>query len=129
MHVVRVNRSAIVLVVWTVFVWAGRIRNGGSILLAGSFLLLAALVVASLWKRSWMRWAVTALVVWTIGVWLVRTPMILVHDHPVGFKAVHAVLAVVSIAVALWALRAQRDVQRQRQAPAAAAGLEELADR
>jgi hypothetical protein len=125
-HVVRMNRSTIVLVVWTAFVWAGRIRNGGSILLAGSFLLLAALVVASLWKRVWMRAAVTALVVWTIGVWVVRTPMILAHDHPAGFKAVHAVLAVVSISLAVWA---ERDVQRQRQAPATAAGLEELADR
>jgi hypothetical protein len=120
------NRSTIVLVVWTVFVWAGRIRNGGSILLAGSFLLLAAFVVASLWKRAWMWAAVTALVVWTIGVWAVRTPMILVHDHPAGFKAVHALLAVVSIALAVWA---ERDVQRQRQAPATAAGLQELADR
>jgi len=121
-----VRRSAVVLVVWTVFVWAGRIRNGGSILLAASFLVLAALVVASLWKRQWRPATVTALVVWTIAVWAIRTPMILVHDHPAGFKAVHAVLATVSIGLAVWA---ELDVQRQRQAAAAATGLEELADR
>ena len=99
---------------WTVFVWAGRIRNGGSVLLALSFLVLAALV---LWRR---RLFLTALAVWTIGVWAVRTPYILVHDHPAGFKAVHTVLAVVSVALAL---AAQRDVQRKREAPATTARL------
>ncbi len=107
--------------------WAGRIRNGGSVLLAASFLVLAAVVVlVSLWKRAWRPYAVGALAVWTIAVWAVRTPMILVHDHPAGFKVVHTVLAVVSIGLAVWA---ERDVQRQRQAAAAAAGLQELADR
>src|SRR6476646_5906579 len=88
---------------WTVFVWAGRIRNGGSLPLALSFLVLAAVAV---WRRG--PW-VTALAAWTIGVWVVRTPFILVHDHPGGFKAVHTVLAVISIALAV---AAQRHVQR-----------------
>lgn len=121
-----VVRAALVLVAWTVFVWAGRIRNGGSVLLAASFLVLAAVVVASMWKRRWRPYAVGALAIWTIVVWAVRTPMILVHDHPAGFKIVHTVLAVVSIGLAVWA---ERDVQRQREAPATASGLQELADR
>ena len=123
-----VVRATVVFVAWTVFVWAGRIRNGGSILLAASFLVLAALVLVSLRRqqRLWRPYAVGALAAWTIVVWAVRTPMILVHDHPAGFKAVHTVLAVVSVALAVWA---EREVQRQRQAPAAATGLEELADR
>ncbi len=119
-------RVALAFTVWTVFVWAGRIRNGGSVLLAASFLVLAAVVVASMWKRRWRPYAVGALAIWTIVVWAVRTPMILVHDHPAGFKIVHTVLAVVSIGLAVWA---ERDVQRQREAPATAAGLQELADR
>jgi hypothetical protein len=119
-------RAALVLVAWTVFVWAGRIRNGGSVLLAASFLVLAAVVVASMWKRRWRPYAVGTLAIWTIVVWAVRTPMILVHDHPAGFKIVHTVLAVVSIGLAVWA---ERDVQRQREAPATASGLQELADR
>ena len=119
-------RAAVVLVAWTVFVWAGRIRNGGSVLLAASFLVLAALVLVSLRRRAWRPYTVGALVVWTIAVWAIRTPMILVHDHPAGFKVVHTVLAVVSIGLAVWA---ERDVQRQRQAPATATGLQELADR
>jgi len=99
---------------WTVFVWAGRIRNGGSLLLALSFLVLAGL---ALWRR---RPFLTVLAVWTIGVWAVRTPFILAHDHPADFKVVHCVLAVVSVALAV---AAQRDVQRERQAPATPARL------
>lgn len=99
---------------WTLFVWIGRIVNGGSVLLAASFLVLAAL---ALWHR---RPYVTLLAVWTVGVWAVRTPDILVHDHPVGFKVVHTALAAVSIALAVVA---QRDVQRQRETTAAAARL------
>ena len=99
---------------WTVFVWAGRIRNGGSVLLAGSFLVLTAV---ALWQRG--RW-ITVLAAWTIGVWAVRTPQILLDDQSVGFKAVHAVLATVSIALAI---SAQRHVQRERQAATAAARL------
>lgn len=102
------------LVAWTVFVWAGRIRNGGSVLLAASFLVLAAV---ALWRRGW--W-VTALAAYTVAVWAIRTPVILLHDHPAGFKVVHTVLAVVSIALAI---AAQRNVQRERQAPAATARL------
>lgn len=119
-------RVAVAFAAWTVFVWAGRIRNGGSVLLAGSFLVLAAIVIASMWKRGWRLYAVSALAVWTIVVWAVRTPMILVHDHPAGFKAVHTVLAIVSIGLAVWA---ERDIQRERQATASSARLQELADR
>jgi hypothetical protein len=99
---------------WTAFVWIGRIRNGGSALLAASFLVLAAL---ALWRRRpWL----TVLAVWTVAVWAVRTPYILVHDHPADFKVVHVVLAIVSIALAV---SAQRHVQRERETTAAAARL------
>jgi hypothetical protein len=42
----------------------------------------------------------------TVGIWAVRLPFVLVHDHPAGFKVVHAVLAAVSIALAVAAWRA-----------------------
>ena len=102
-----------IFLAWTVFVWAGRIRNGGSLLLALSFL---ALAVAAIWSSN----ALTALVVWTIAVWATRTPIILVHDHPAGFKVVHTVLAVVSVGLAI---TAQRHVQRERQTATTAARL------
>jgi hypothetical protein len=104
----------VALIAWTVFVWIGRIRNGGAFVLAAAFLLLAALAA---WRRG--RWT-TALVAVTIGFWLIRAPMILAADHPGGFKVVHTVLAVVSIALAV---SVQRDVQREREAPTPAARL------
>ncbi|HEV3226680.1 MAG TPA: hypothetical protein VGZ52_07590 [Acidimicrobiales bacterium] len=102
------------LVGWTAFVWLGRVRNGGSLLLAASFLVLAAL---ALWRRG--HW-ITALAGWTVAVWVVRTPMILADHQSGAFKAVHTVLAVVSIGLAI---TAQVHVQRQREAPAPAARL------
>jgi hypothetical protein len=99
---------------WTVFVWIGRIRNGGSLLLALSFLVLAGL---ALWR---VRPFLTLLAAWTVGVWAVRTPYILVHNHPLDFKLVHTVLAVVSVGLAV---TAQRHVQRERQATTAPARL------
>ena len=99
---------------WTVFVWIGRIRNGGSLLLALSFLTLAGL---ALWRR---RPFLTLLAAWTVAVWAIRTPYILVHDHPADFKIVHTVLAVVSVGLAV---AAQRHVQREREATAAPARL------
>jgi len=99
---------------WTVFVWIGRIRNGGSLLLALSFLVLAGL---ALWR---VRPFLTLSAAWTVGVWVVRTPYILVHDHPADFKIVHTVLAVVSVGLAV---TAQRHVQRERQATTAPARL------
>ena len=106
--------SLYAFIAWTVFVWGGRIRNDGSVLLAASFLVLAVLAI---WRRG--RW-ISALTAWTIGVWAVRTPYILVHDHPAGFKAVHTVLAVVSVGLAV---SAQRHVQRERETAATSARL------
>jgi hypothetical protein len=102
---------------WTILVWIGRIGLGGDPLLAGPFVLLAGI---ALWRRG--RW-VYALAVWTAVVWLIRTPVILGHDHPVAFKVVHSVLAVVSVGLAALAASTERDVERQREAAAAPARL------
>ena len=71
----------------------------------------------ALWR---VRPFLTLLAAWTVGVWVVRTPYILVHDHPADFKIVHTVLAVVSVGLAV---TAQRHVQRERQATTAPARL------
>jgi hypothetical protein len=125
------RRAAALLAVWTLLVWAGRLRNAGAdagaIALAAPFIVLAVAVLVGLWRaRPWLRIAVTALAAWTTVVWVVRGTLIWTHDHSIGFKVVHTVLAVVSIGLAAVA---QRHVQRQRQATAPAAGLQELADR
>jgi hypothetical protein len=123
--VLGVRRASWVLAGWTAFVWVTRIKNAdgdvGATIIAVAFVALAIAVAVR-------HRAAIALAAVTIVVWLVRTPMILLHHHDGAFKAVHTVLAVVSIALSAWVLR-EVDVERKRQAPATAAGLEELADR
>jgi hypothetical protein len=125
---------ALALVGWTFFVWTTRIANIwrdealdtgeklGRTGLAASFTLLAVAVVVTLWRRARRAslLAVGALAGWSVVVWAVRDARILVADHDAGFKVVHTVLAVVSIALAVLAWR---EAQR------ATAGPTEDADR
>lgn len=96
------------LVAWTVLVWTTRVRNvlegddgAGALALP---LAMTALAVFALLDR---RRGVPALAGATVAVWAVRVPMILVRDHSAAFVAVHLVLAVVSVSLAAWALRAR----------------------
>ena len=113
---------ALALVAWTFFVWTTRIANiwrdealdtgekVGRTGLALSFTLLAIAVVVTLWRRlpQASLVAVGALAAWSVAVWVVRDVRILFADHEVGFKVVHTVLAVVSIALAALAWREAR---------------------
>jgi hypothetical protein len=105
--------------VWTAFVWLTRIRNALgddgmtsrartiALLTAVAFLAgAAALVWAHRVGRPWVRRATAAFGVVTILYWLIRMATILVRDHSAGFKVVHAVLAVVFVGLAGWAVRA-----------------------
>jgi hypothetical protein len=113
---------AAALVAWTLFVWTTRIANIwrddaldlgerlGRTALAASFTLLALAVVVTLWRRRPQASliAVGALAGWSVVVWVVRDVRILAADHAGGFKAVHTVLAVVSIALSALAWREAR---------------------
>lgn len=110
----RRHRATLGLVAWTLFVWTTRITNvwrdadlgpaqrWGATLLASSLLGLALAVVVALGRRAPQATLVVvgALAVWTSGVWIVRGTAILAGNHDPGFKAVHSVLAVVSIVLA-----------------------------
>lgn len=118
-------------IVWTLFVWLGRIRNAvgdpaldaggrsGPILLSLSFvipaLLLAGLSGLQLAHRDDHRLArpvstvLLVLVVWTAAVWLVRAADIAFRSgRGAAFIAVHLVLAAVSIGLGVMAMRADR---------------------
>jgi len=121
----------VLLSVWTLFVWGGRVRNivadpelsqWGAIWrlsLAGSFVLLALALGASLVSvaisskisNDWPYRAKGALIAqlsalalggWGISVWVVRGVDISFGNHPLGFKVVHAILAVVTIGLSAW---------------------------
>lgn len=115
---------AAVLAVWTLVVWAGRIRNAvtadegiGPVLLAVTFVALAVAVLVTRGARP----AVLALAAWTTGVWAVRAVDIaLLSDHEAAFVVVHVVLAVVSVALSAWAARGR--LTRSGRAPRPVAG-------
>lgn len=119
------RRWPLVLVVWTVLVWTTRIGNiwgdadltggerWGRTALALSFTVLAVAVACAVVRQTpWRRVAVTALASWTVVVWLVRAIGIATGDHELAFVVVHLVLAVVSIALSVLALRAEAPVAR-----------------
>ena len=100
---------------WTVFVWGTRVRNiardgGGSLslLVALALVGLGVVVAVSLVRGGTPRWAVPALAAATVAAWAVRAPMILTGDHGAAFKVVHTVLALVSIGLAIVAVRSDR---------------------
>jgi hypothetical protein len=111
-------------VLWTLFVWGTRIFNiltdGGG---AGALVVavaLTGLAVAAGVSSAGMRrlpWALPALAAATVAVWVVRVPLLLAHDHEVGFVVVHLVLAGVSLALSAAVLRA---TPRRRRSPAPA---------
>ncbi|MGH9085892.1 MAG: hypothetical protein ACRDYW_10600 [Acidimicrobiales bacterium] len=116
----RRGRSwVLALVGWTGVVWTTRIGNiwgdtgltdgekWGRTGLALSFTVLAVAVGLALVRRAaWLRTAVGALAGWTIVVWVVRAVGVSTGGHDAAFVAVHLVLAVVSIALAVLAGRA-----------------------
>ncbi len=119
---IKVLATALVFGGWTLFVWVGRLRNlaaePGSILeasrwsLIGSvaFTVLGVAVVAAAVlaftgiSRLALGPAVAALGLLTIGVWALRAVDIAIGDHSIGFIAVHLVLALVSIGLAVAAV-------------------------
>jgi hypothetical protein len=95
------------LPVWTLLIWTTRIRNivtgdwsVADLVVPAGLTLLAVLALVR--RRPGLELLAAA----TVLAWAVRLPLVLVHDHPIGFKVVHAVLAVVSVALAAASWRA-----------------------
>lgn len=120
-------RPAAVLSAFTLLVWTTRIRNiwtddelstAGQVGRTALALAFTGFALASLWAwwqvrrggtaPTWAPALVRTFAVWTVGVWVVRATQIALADHEVGFVVVHTVLAIASIALAVWADRASR---------------------
>jgi hypothetical protein len=108
-----------VLVGWTLFVWTTRVGNiwrdhaldaGQKLGRTGLALSLTALAVVTLvayvQRRPWLTPAVLVLAGWTTAVWIERSVGIATGDHGAGFVTVHIILAVISIALSVRAVRA-----------------------
>ena len=104
---------AYALPIFTFLVWTTRIRNIVADDWSWPELIvpvgLTVLAVAAIVRR---HPGLLLLAAATVAVWAVRVPLVLARDHAAGFKVVHAVLAIVSIALAAGAWRAARATPR-----------------
>jgi hypothetical protein len=112
------RRASAAVAAWTLLVWTTRIgtiwgdddlstaARMGRLALALSFTALAvATLVLLLSHRPALVAVVRVLAAWTIVVWSVRAVGIALGDHSAAFVVVHLVLAVVSVALAVAAVR------------------------
>ena len=102
----------VALPIWTLFVWLTRVRNvvrddGADI----GLLVPVVLCGLALYAFADRRRGIPALAAATVAVWVVRLPMVLVHDHSAAFKIVHAGLGVVSLLLSAMAVRRLRHRQ------------------
>ncbi|MDH3704749.1 MAG: hypothetical protein OES57_01705 [Acidimicrobiia bacterium] len=112
----------VALPAWTLLVWVPRIRNiwvdealsvPGQLLRTTWAVVFIGLAIGALWlawrhARSAVGWW-RVFVIWTVGFWVVRGVQIAVAGHDAGFVAVHTVLALVSIGLALWSWPSGRE--------------------
>ncbi len=61
---------------------------------------------------------IRAFCVWTVFVWVTRIRNILGEDHDAGFKVVHTLLALVSVAFAVVVWKVVGNVRRKQREPA-----------
>ncbi len=95
---------------WTVFLWISRVRNvlsneelttsGRGVRLAVVVIFVGLAIGAFVGLRRSRGEVLIALWGFTIVYWLIRGTGILIDDYSLGFKAIHSVLAVVSIGLA-----------------------------
>ncbi len=99
------------MVGWTLLLWISRLRNvlGNDELSAwgmswrvGVVVVFVALALLAATSRL-----VGLFVGWTMGSWVVRGGGLLIGDYRAGFKAIHAVLMVASIGLAMWVCRSR----------------------
>jgi hypothetical protein len=121
-----------VFVAWTAYIWVSRIVNawgsstestGGKVfstVLSGVLLALAlggVVVLVRTWKAPLGVGAARFLEVFcgvTVVVWVVRAGQIAFSDREIGFKVVHVVLGLISIALAVAVWRVVAPVARRR---------------
>lgn len=106
------------LLAWSVVLWISRLRNvlsndeldaTGTALRVGVVVVFVGLAVGAFvaLRRGELR-VLWVLILWTVGYWIIRGGGILIDDYSVGFKAIHTVLTVVSLVLAVLAARQLR---------------------
>lgn len=115
---------AVTLLIWVNRIWLAWTNDDDSVgakvlwtIPIGAFVLAAIVLAVAMLSGAdrdarWFRLLVQAFALGTALYWLIRIPMITFNQHPdltaseeVGFKIVHAVLAIVSVTAAWFAFR------------------------
>jgi hypothetical protein len=113
-------RAAVAFALWTLFVWATRLRNvwdssestGArvwSTFLAFTFVALAVVTLVACWRRwdrAQLHRLLTVFLGWTVVAWAVRVVAIAGDHHGAAFTIVHTALAVISVTLGVVAVRA-----------------------
>ncbi len=126
---------AVTLLIWVNRIWLAWTNDDDSVgakvlwtIPIGAFVLAAIVLAVAMLSGAdrdarWFRLLVQVFALGTAVYWMIRLPMITFNEHPdltaseeVGFKIVHAVLAIVSVSAAWFAFR------WARRAPVGAAG-------
>lgn len=113
-----VRRWALALAGWTLLTWVTRVplawrdaelevadKVTATIPVLVFVALGVAVAVTVLRRMSTAATVVGGLALWSIAYWAVRMALIVTRDHPAGFVAVHAVLAVVAAGLGVLVLR------------------------
>jgi len=135
---VRRRRPALwVFAIWTLFVWGQRVVNvftvgdldgaeqAGALVRPAVFTILGlALIVVAVrpTEPATVRTVVQVAAGITVLQWVVQCALIAFRDYSVPFIVVHLVLGVVSVSLAVWALRSVSGSVRVDDPPAAVAG-------
>lgn len=115
---------AVTLLIWVNRIWLAWTNGNDSVgakvlwtIPIGAFVLSAVVLAGAMLAGAdrdarWFRLLVQAFALGTAVYWLIRVPMITFNQHPdltaseeIGFKIVHAVLAIVSVSAAWFAFR------------------------
>ena len=115
---------AVTLLIWVNRIWLAWTNENDSVgakvlwtIPIGAFVLAAVVLAGAMLAGAdrdarWFRLLVQAFALGTAVYWMIRVPMIALNEHPdltaseeVGFKVVHAVLALVSVTAAWFAFR------------------------
>jgi hypothetical protein len=106
-----------VLAGWTLFTWGTRIRNaaGDHESLTAYIVPVALVAIALVAIARTRRWGPLLIIASSLA-WLVRVPAILFGDYSIAFKVVHTTLALISWALAAWAVRSGSGSRARRPA-------------
>ena len=111
-------KPVVSLAIWTMLIWLNRIvniiqeeQNNSSTLYFAVFFVISGLILAIvgyLWSEAKLSTEFLASIIYIISFlgcsrWIYRTFIVLQQDYSAGFKTIHIILALITVALSSWA--------------------------